>query len=759
MIDPNHPDFTNHPAHPSRENIELHLVPGNVEPVLTIITPFYNTGMVFYETAQSIFNQSMQQWEWLIINDGSTEQEALQILEEFRHRDPRIQVIDHPTNRGLSFARNTGISNARCEYALMLDSDDLIEPTAAEKWWWYLETHPKCSFVASYHVAFGGKKYLWTGGFHDGFMNAERNRVSMMCMLRKSVFNAVGGFDELIRGGLEDWDFWMKCASRGFWGATIPEYLAWYRVRADHSDRWENLQEARISKFQATLQEKYPNLFHGGFPTVVESVNYDLTAVDMEIPSFNHIEKKQPHLLIILPWLVMGGAERFTLNLMDQLIKRGWIISIVTTAQADNAWLYEFERRTPDIYNLPNFIPIKDYPRFLGYLVQSRRFDAVLIQGTQEGYRLMPALHAFSPETPILDYLHFITPDWMDGGFPRLSLLYKDFIDFTFTSCQQVRDWMVESGSEPHRVEVCYIGVDTQIWKPDISAREQVRAGLGIGLNDAVLVYTARLEEQKQPDIFVKTLCTLRAKGDQFHALVAGEGSLLGYLESEIKRCNLEDVVHILGSVPAEKMPGIMAASDIFFLPSQNEGISQALYEAMATGLVVVGAQVGGQSELVTRDCGILYSREQVQDETEAYANILHGLIADPVRQHQMAQASRKRVSEKFTLDLMGEFIHRNIHQVIEKRKNSPVLPLTEGEKESIERETRTLVEYLQVRQRQVWLEREYAALVTPKPPSHWFYLWIRQIFLPWSERVKDTWLGRIMVGVKTWLRRKLVKG
>jgi len=59
-------------------------------------------------------------------------------------------------------------------------------------------------------------------------------------MVRRPVFLSVGGYDETIRGDLEDWDFWLKCANAGYWGATIPEYLDWYRRRADHAEQRPN---------------------------------------------------------------------------------------------------------------------------------------------------------------------------------------------------------------------------------------------------------------------------------------------------------------------------------------------------------------------------------------------------------------------------------------------------------------------------------------------------------------------------------------
>ena len=99
--------------------------------------------------------QSLQQQEWLIVNDGSTVPEALEVLDHYRSLDPRIRVIDLPRNMGTSAAKNWAIREARTDLIVLLDSDDMLEPTAAEKWFWFLETHPEQSFAAATWCASG----------------------------------------------------------------------------------------------------------------------------------------------------------------------------------------------------------------------------------------------------------------------------------------------------------------------------------------------------------------------------------------------------------------------------------------------------------------------------------------------------------------------------------------------------------------------------------------------------------------------------
>jgi hypothetical protein len=98
-----------------------------------------------------------------------------------------------------------------------------------------------------------------------------------------------------------------------------------------------------------------------------------------------------------------------------------------------------------------------------------------------------------------------------------------------------------------------------------------------------------------------------------------------------------------------------MAAADIFFLPSKWEGIALSLYEAMACSLPVVGADVGGQRELVTPECGVLMARSDEETEAEQYAQVLAELLEDPRRCQEMGQAGRRRVEAHFRLGQMGE--------------------------------------------------------------------------------------------------------
>jgi len=711
MIDPLSPDYTNTPVSPRRPH--FHYVPADplARPLVTIVTPFYNTGAVFHETATSVLGQSFQQWEWLIINDGSTDFGSLSVLQGYRDADPRVRVIDHPANRGLSAARNTGFRAAQTEYVVQLDGDDLLEPTAIEKWLWFMESYPEYGFVKGYTVGFGAQEYLWQKGFHNrrGFL--EENLVASTSIVRKIVHEAAGGYDEGKRDGLEDWDFWLRCANSGHWGHTVPEYLDWYRRRLSHRERWANWDGAdRQRRFRLELRRRYARLWADGFPEPEGHWHTPNAAVPDTLPCENRLRKDKPRLLMIVPWLTMGGADKFNLDLVRHLTGRGWEITIATTLRGDNPWLPHFARYTPDIFILHHFLHPVDHPRFLRYLIQSRQVDLVLVSNSELGYQMLPYLRAHHPDVTFVDLSHMEEEQWKNGGYPRMAVQYQELLDLSIVVSAHLKNWMVHRGGDAARIRVRHVNVDSEQWRPDSRLRAMVRASLGLPDNVPLILYAGRLCLQKQPSVFAKAILWLARKTPDFLALVAGDGPDLPWLRSFVEGHGLNERVRLLGAVPNERVRDLMAASDIFFLPSLWEGIALSIYEAMASGLAVVGADVGGQRELVTPECGVLIPRSDVETEAQQYAEVLAELLRDPERRRAMGQAGRARVSSHFRLDQMGENMVHLLNEASRLHASHPRPTPSLGLGRACAAEA---VEYARLSQlaNELWAERERAAL------------------------------------------------
>jgi glycosyltransferase involved in cell wall biosynthesis len=743
-MDPLAPDFANTPVSPKRPHFHYVADGEPAPPAVTVVTPYYNTGEIFLETAQSVLQQSLQQWEWLIVNDSSDDPVAVQVLDSFRERDPRIRIIDLDRRQGPPGARNLAIQEARAGYTLFLDSDDLLELTALEKMAWFLESFAEYGFCNGLTVSFGGQEYHSRVGFEQTDLFLERNPVTITAMTRQQVVSSVGGFDDSLTDGLEDWDFWLGCASQGYWGYTIPEYFDWYRRRPDHSDRWSAWTPGGVKGMRRALKERYPQLYANGIPRVGRRLLQPYDGIRDDFPFANSLAKENTRMLLILPWLVMGGADKFNLDAVSLLRERGYEISIATTLPANYAWFRQFARLTPDIFILPHFLRLNDYPRFLHYLIRSRNADLVLISNSELGYKFLPYLRSRCPETTFVDYCHMEEEYWHNGGHPRSAVAYQEALDLNIVSSEHLKDWMVGRGADPSRIETCYTNIDAELYSPNPSARSSVRAEFHIPDDMPVLLYAGRLCEQKQPKVFAPVMRELRDRKLGFTCFVAGDGQDRKWLQRYVRRHRLKSHVRVLGTVKHERMQELLAASDIFFLPSKMEGISLAIYEAMAMGVVPVGADVGGQRELVTPECGVLVERSSHEREVKAYSDVLATLIESSERRKALGEAARDRVSTCFKLEQMGERMDQLLKQAQEAHHARSTVATSPGlgmehavqtvEYERLSRAARPFWKYRMV-ESGIW---RVSRLISPiAVRARWLGWRLRPLFRP-LRRVKD---------------------
>ena len=120
------------------------------QPLFSIITPVYNTPRGWLsEAIDSVLNQAYENWELLLIDDGSTLPETLALLQAVAARDPRIVIVRRKSTGGISAASNSGLERARGEWVSLLDHDDLLEPDALFEVVNYLQTHPEIDLVFS----------------------------------------------------------------------------------------------------------------------------------------------------------------------------------------------------------------------------------------------------------------------------------------------------------------------------------------------------------------------------------------------------------------------------------------------------------------------------------------------------------------------------------------------------------------------------------------------------------------------------------
>jgi hypothetical protein len=255
-------------------------------------------------------------------------------------------------------------------------------------------------------------------------------------------------------------------------------------------------------------------------------------------------------------------------------------------------------------------------------------------------------------------------------------------------------------------------------------------------------------------------LLRLRREGHAFLAIVAGDGPEASWLQGFLRRNRLEDVVRWVGTVSNSRVQELMLAADVFFLPSRWEGIALVLYEAMASGLAVVGSDVGGQRELVSPESGILIEPVGEQEEIERYAQILGALLNDPTARRSIGLAGRERVAALFPIAQMGDRMAGLLReaQARHRKQSSPAPSVTLGGAIASQ-----AVEYIRLAQvaDQLWNERpEHSAVGRGQPRTNWrsrlysrLYRWHEPIYRWYSRHGLDRWSP-----VREWTKRWILK-
>ncbi len=634
------------------------------EPLVSIITPFYNAGKYFEQTYNCVMNQTFPWFEWIIVNDGSTNKEDIELLTALAETDARI-VIYNKENGGQSSARNLAIKNSKTDIIIPLDADDLIDATLVECLYWGLYFNPKATWSYTNSVGFGDKEYLWSKMFSSEVMKTE-NLLTCNAAIRKSNLLSIGCYHEIEKHYDEDWRLWLSFLQKGYFPVHLNYYGFWYRksasgmantVRTNHDLRKKSkkLIEDVASKVDTTVKAKeYPY-----------NQEYNKFSKPRNIKWFRKTfkERKKTNVLMMLPWMEMGGADLFNLDIVRKIDKDKFEVSILTTVSAENTWRQLFEEHVTDIFDLTSFLDIENYAEFISYFIKSRDIDIIFLSNSYYGYYLMPWIRKEFPEVAVVDYVHMEEWYWRNGGYARTSGVVGDIIDKTYVCNERTRQVLINQfNRKPDSVETIYIGVDKDKFDKSKIEKGNAKAELGIEEERPVILFPCRIHPQKRPFLMVEIAKELRNKVDDIAIVVAGDGPQLDEVKQKVRDYALEKTVYFAGR--KSDMGPYYRDSDITLICSIKEGLALTAYESLSMGVPVVSSNVGGQNELIDDGVGAILPlmQDEAKDldsrkfdikEINQYVEAIESILSSKERYDELSINCRKRIADKFSNDIM----------------------------------------------------------------------------------------------------------
>jgi glycosyltransferase involved in cell wall biosynthesis len=235
------------------------------EPAATIVIPCFNHGRFVGRAVESALQQRGADIRVVVVEDGSTDGQTPAACDACEN--DRVRVV-HQENHGLPAARNRGAMDARTEFLVFLDADDWLEPEFVSKLAAAIDRDPdRVSISHAYCQERLVEKGtgIWKVPEWDPILMMITNLHPVTALVRRDRFQSVGGFDESMRHGYEDWDLWLKFVEHGWRGVRVSEPLfVWRRhsqntmimsVIKDHDALYAGIRERHKPLFAAHAQE------------------------------------------------------------------------------------------------------------------------------------------------------------------------------------------------------------------------------------------------------------------------------------------------------------------------------------------------------------------------------------------------------------------------------------------------------------------------------------------------------------------------
>lgn len=279
----------------------------NKYPIVSVVMSVYNGSTFLKEAIDSILNQTFSDFEFIIINDGSTDN-SLNIIKSYS--DKRIKLIDNVVNKGLIYSLNKGIEEAKGKYIARMDADDISEPERLKCQFDFLELNENIGVLGSDYISFSNKH---SKRLHSIISPSEIKAFLMfsatMChptlMIRKSVFLDNQLKYSAFAKHVEDYDLWTKLVLKTDF-ENLTEVLLNYR---DHINQ--------VSHANNQVQLESSNIIRENY---LKSLGFEYTSKDLIIHNLASSNKRivsKEDLLCIEAWFINLIKQNSTLKVIE----------------------------------------------------------------------------------------------------------------------------------------------------------------------------------------------------------------------------------------------------------------------------------------------------------------------------------------------------------------------------------------------------------------------------------------------------------
>jgi glycosyltransferase involved in cell wall biosynthesis len=190
---------------------------------VSVVIPVRNGGPFITQQIEALLAQkSNATFEIVVADNGSTDDTA-DIVHDFARRDPRVRVVDASRGVGVNVARNEGARAGRGRCILLTDADDLVRPGWVEAYWRAFQNGADTVGGSLNRVLADGTVLARESKLYKSMMSGSAYANGTNCGFTREAFDAVGGFDESLKGGADEIDFFARAAGAGYGLTLVPD--------------------------------------------------------------------------------------------------------------------------------------------------------------------------------------------------------------------------------------------------------------------------------------------------------------------------------------------------------------------------------------------------------------------------------------------------------------------------------------------------------------------------------------------------------
>ncbi len=616
-------------------------------PKVTVLMPVYNSKLFLDEAISSILEQTFKDFEFIIIDDGSTDSSP-EIIKKWSEKDNRIRLYSQ-SNQGIVHALNSGIRHARGKYIARMDADDIALPGRLDKQYHFLEEHSSVGVIASRVriVDEHGKDLgdIWPEDKCLSYEQILQQLPISNCIAHPSVMASTKllrryGYRNQLHA--EDADLWLRMLSDGVVIEKLPQKLLKYRVhpksitqsanRAEGIEKqlrlkknylmhqlkkkkWGGVEKAVLKSYFVDSQTKIETNGNSKFKKYgfklarkglraskkisrFSSIRIERNSLTNQYFKKPPITSTKPRLLVLIPWMTPGGGDKVMLDICS-FLRSSYEIHIITTeVELNNEWRGRYDKFSKNIVHLPQLVKyLQNKSFFLAKYCVSYDIDTILISNSISGYRSIPQIVKDHPKVKIIDLLHGQGGIAEGGGSPYLMQPYEEYISTHITVTKYLNNYLQSTyNNSPKKIVTIHNGVDTKYFNPNDISSEEARNTLGLPKRAFVVSFLGRLSVEKRPLVFLD-IAKRMASSTGVKYIMAGTGPMQQEVNDYIEDAGLKDTIYQFGEYEDAKV--FLAATDVLVMTSEMEGLPLSLLDAGAMGVPVVAPAVGGIPEYV----------------------------------------------------------------------------------------------------------------------------------------------------------------